>query len=268
MLKTRILTALVLLPLMLAALFGFPTLQWQGFSALVCGLALWEFARMAGFSPRDNALYLIISALLAGLIGWRHWEMPVAMHGLVLVFWLLLVPLWLRRRWALPKGLAAGVLGWLLMFPAWFAMVNWRAVADLAHGRQLLAIMALVWVADVAAYFAGKAFGRHKLAPAISPGKSREGVLGALVAVALFAVWVGQAGWMLLPLSSLGLLLLALPLTLVSVCGDLLESWFKRGAGMKDSSALLPGHGGVYDRIDSLVAVLAVSNALRVLAGW
>ncbi|TDR73840.1 phosphatidate cytidylyltransferase [Paludibacterium purpuratum] len=268
MLRTRILTALVLLPLMLAALFLFPTPAWAVFSALVCGLALWEFARMVGFSPLRNALYLLVSALMAAGLWWRGGVTFLPLHALALAFWLLMVPLWLKRRWRAPSGVAAAILGWLLMFPAWFAMLDWRKVADAAHARQLLAIMALVWVADVAAYFAGKAFGKRKLAPAISPGKSWEGVLGALIAVALYALWVSHMGWMMLPLAAWQWLLLALPLTMVSVGGDLLESWFKRCAGMKDSSALLPGHGGVYDRIDSLIAVLAVSNALRALAGW
>jgi phosphatidate cytidylyltransferase len=268
MLRTRILTALVLLPLMLAALFLLPSLGWAVFSALVCGLALWEFARMVGFTSWRKGLYLLVSALGAAWMSRRGQVPPMALHGLVLVFWLLAVPLWLKRRWHAPSGLPAALLGWLLMFPAWFAMLQWRAVADGAHALQLLAIMGLVWVADVAAYFSGKAFGKRKLAPAISPGKSWEGVLGALLAVALYAVWISHMGWMQLPLAMWQWLLLALPLTMVSVAGDLLESWFKRGAGMKDSSTLLPGHGGVYDRIDSLIAVLAVSNALRALAGW
>ncbi|MBV8047867.1 MAG: phosphatidate cytidylyltransferase [Paludibacterium sp.] len=268
MLRTRILTALVLLPLMLAALFLFPASAWAVFAALVCGLALWEFARMSGFTPWRNGIYLSVTALAAWGLGRAAVVPPPWLHGAVLAFWLLAVPLWLYRRWRAPSGLTAALLGWLLLFPAWFAMLEWRPEADAAHARQLLAIMGLVWIADVAAYFAGKAFGKRKLAPAISPGKSWEGVAGALLAVALYVQWVNHMGWMLLPLSRWQWLALALPLTMVSVGGDLLESWFKRCAGMKDSSALLPGHGGVYDRIDSLIAVLAVSNALRALAGW
>ena len=127
--------------------------------------------------------------------------------------------------------------------------------------------MGLVWVADVAAYFSGKAFGRRKLAPAISPGKSWEGVYGALIAVCVYTVLVTRLGWVQVDLPLSALLPVALALTAVSVEGDLLESWFKRSAGIKDSSALLPGHGGVYDRIDSLIAVLAVTHALLVLFG-
>jgi len=268
MLIPRVLTALVLLPLMLAALFVFPPLAWSIFSALVLGIALWEYARMARLAGRAQLAYLGCSALLA-LLAWRLGaHLPGWAHVAVLLFWLLLVPLWLSRHWTVCGGWTSWLLGWVLMFPAWFAMLDWRANANNQAALQLLAIMGLVWIADIAAYFSGKAFGRHKLAPSISPGKSWEGVVGALLAVALYVLAVEHAGWLSHPLASWLLLLLALPLTLVSVSGDLLESWFKRCASIKDSSRLLPGHGGVYDRIDSLIAVLAVSNALRALSGW
>lgn len=267
MLKTRILTALVLLPLMLAALFLFPPVAWAAFCTLVIGLGLWEYGRMAGLPPRQQAVYLVVSLALAVLF-WRAGIRPAApTHVAVLLFWLVLAPWWLVRRWQPRAGVFAWALGWVLMFPAWFAMLAWRPAAEPRHALALLALMGLVWVADVAAYFAGKAFGRHKLAPAISPGKSREGVYGAMVAVALYALLVGRLGWLGFPLANWQLVLLALPLTIVSVVGDLLESWLKRCAGVKDSSRLLPGHGGVYDRIDSLVAVLAVGNALAALIG-
>jgi phosphatidate cytidylyltransferase len=268
MLIPRILTALVLLPLMLSAIFTFPPLLWAGFSALITGLALWEYARMAKMKPAVMAGYLLLSALFA-LFSWsRAFHLPLWGHGLVLLFWLGVTPVWLVRRLPVPQGWRAWLLGWMLMFPAWFALLDWRPLAERQAGLQLLAVMALVWIADVAAYFAGKAFGRRKLAPAISPGKSWEGVFGALLVVALYALLLPQTGWLSLPLSGWQCLLLALPLTVVSVMGDLLESWFKRSAAIKDSSRLLPGHGGVYDRIDSLIAVLAVANALRVLSGW
>ena len=266
MLKTRILTALVLLPLMLAALFYFPPDAWAGFSWLIVVLALWEFSRMAAFGELAKWSYLGGSTLLAGVLWSAHYSMPLAGHALALAFWLLAAPCWLVKRWAIPRGGFAALLGWVLMFPAWFAFLELRPHAGNAAGLNLLAIMGLVWVADITAYFSGKAFGRRKLAPSISPGKSWEGVYGALVGVMLYAVLVNQLGWLSVSLPWWGVLLVALPLTAVSIAGDLLESWFKRSAGIKDSSQLLPGHGGVYDRIDSLIAVLAVTNALRVLA--
>ncbi|AXE31688.1 phosphatidate cytidylyltransferase [Chromobacterium phragmitis] len=267
MLITRILTALVLLPLMLAALFLFPAAAWAGFSWLIVILALWEYTRMVRMPLPQQACYLALSSLLAAAAWFGHWRMQGFEHAAVLALWLLLVPAWLAKRWAIPSGAPAWLLGWVLMLPAWFAFLEWRPNASAHDALALLAVMGLVWVADIAAYFSGKAFGRRKLAPAISPGKSWEGVYGAVVCVALYVALVDHFGWLDIKLPLWGLLLLALPLTAVSVCGDLLESWFKRSAGVKDSSRLLPGHGGVYDRIDSLIAVLAVSNALRALGG-
>ncbi|KZE34915.1 phosphatidate cytidylyltransferase [Crenobacter luteus] len=267
MLIPRILTALVLLPLMLAALFVFPPAAWAAFSALVVGLALWEFSRMVAMPRGVQTLYLVGSALAAAACWFTGWRPGPWLHGVALLVWLVLAPLWLARRWTLKDGWAARALGWALMWPAWLALLDWRPTPEPAHAYALLAVMGLVWVADIAAYFSGKAFGRHKLAPAISPGKSWEGVAGAAVAVAVYAYFVSGQGWLGQPLPLFALLPLALALTAVSVVGDLLESWFKRAAGVKDSSALLPGHGGVYDRIDSLIAVLAVGNALRALLG-
>ena len=138
---------------------------------------------------------------------------------------------------------------------------------DTAAAPKLLALMALVWLADVAAYFVGRACGKRKLAPAVSPGKSWEGALGGAAAVLAYACWLRANGWLFENLSWPATVLAALVLTAVSIEGDLLESWFKRSAGIKDSSSLLPGHGGVYDRTDSLIAVLAVYAAVQNLFG-
>ncbi len=264
MLKTRILTALVLLPLMLAALFVFPAPLWAAFSWLIVGVALWEFSRMAGLTGLTQWGYLAVSSALAALAWQQGWTLPPVAQLGVLAFWLVLAPLWLAKRWHLTHQPAAMALGWGMLFPCWFAFIELRPTP--ADAYALLAVMGLVWVADVAAYFAGRAFGKKKLAPAISPGKSWAGVYGALLAVVAYAVLVTQLGWVNVSLPLWALVPLALALTMVSVEGDLLESWFKRAAGVKDSSALLPGHGGVYDRIDSLIAVLAVTNALLALS--
>ena len=157
------------------------------------------------------------------------------------------------------------LLGWGLLLPFWFALLDLRP--DTAAAPKLLALMALVWLADVAAYFVGRACGKRKLAPAISPGKSWEGALGGAAAVLVYACWLRGNGWLFENLSWPATVLAALVLTVVSIEGDLLESWFKRSAGIKDSSSLLPGHGGVYDRTDSLIAVLAVYAAVQNLFG-
>jgi phosphatidate cytidylyltransferase len=181
---------------------------------------------------------------------------------LATAFWILAAPVWLARRLR-PSPAVCAAAGWLVVWPTWFAFVVLREWSP----WLLLAVAALVWVADVAAYFAGRRFGRHKLAPAVSPGKTWEGVAGALVGVAVYGValsWIART--QSTPLSTvfesaLGVPVIAamLGLAALSVVGDLLESWMKRGAGMKDSSALLPGHGGILDRIDALTSTLPVA---------
>jgi len=169
-----------------------------------------------------------------------------------------LAPLWLWRGWRLSSNDIAGYLtGWLLIVPTWAALV---ALQD-GHPWWLFGVMGLVWIADISAYFAGRAWGRHKLAPNISPGKTWEGVLGALVGVCAYSLvgaWVAGIS----PLDKLNWAPLLLALTAVSVLGDLFESMIKRQAGVKDSSQLLPGHGGFLDRLDSQTSMLPLAALL------
>jgi phosphatidate cytidylyltransferase len=173
--------------------------------------------------------------------------------------------MWLRLRLR-PAPWVLGLAGMLVIWPLWAAIVELRT----ASPWLLLAIMALVWIADIAAYFAGRRFGRRKLAPAISPGKTWEGVLGALVAVLAYGIVLDVLAHsrvtVLTPFFDGlwgGIAVLAmLALVALSVLGDLFESWMKRGAGRKDSSSLLPGHGGVLDRIDALTSTLPVAALL------
>ena len=158
--------------------------------------------------------------------------------------------------------------GWLVAWPTWFALVVLRETSP----WLLLAIAALVWVADIAAYFTGKRFGRHKLAPAVSPGKTWEGVAGGMAGVVLYgAVLAGVAHrWptpitpFFMPAGGLIAIVAIVALAAISIVGDLFESWMKRGVGLKDSSHLLPGHGGLLDRIDALTSTLPLA-ALGVL---
>ncbi|MCG9081685.1 phosphatidate cytidylyltransferase [Laribacter hongkongensis] len=266
MLRTRILTALVLLPLMIGALFFLPEPGWAAFAWLITAVGLWEWGRFFRFSASQHVLLTGGASILAGWMWLTGWQPEAFVQVSVLVLWLAVAPLWLKFRWILQHKLAGAFLGLWLLLPLWLALLEWRPSPQAAW--QLLALMALVWVADTAAYFSGKAFGRHKLAPAVSPGKSWEGVYGALIAVGGYALLVRASG--IFPFSSAPVwvwLVGAWLLTAVSIVGDLLESWFKRMAGMKDSSQLLPGHGGVLDRIDSLIAMLAVASAVRYFAG-
>ena len=263
MLKLRIITALILLPLMLGMLFYAPHGLWVAFSGLITLLALWEYSRMAKLGEGVKLPYLVGTALWMLFAYLGNWILPPLAWVLVLIFWFVVMPLWLKNKWQAVDGWKALAVGWMLMLPFWFALQLLRPDTDAAV--SLLAVMGLVWVADIFAYFSGKAYGKHKLAPAMSPGKSWEGAMGGAVCVLIYIIIVRNAGWLAFDWSWLATLFFALVLTAVSVGGDLLESWFKRVAGVKDSSSLLPGHGGVFDRVDSLIAVLSVYAAIHVL---
>lgn len=260
MLKQRILTALVLLPLMVGMLFYAGAGLWAAFAGLIALLALWEYARLCHMAAWQNGLYLLVSLGL----GWWLYQAGFRLHlwqqAVILAFWLAAVPLWLKYKWTVHANIVGWLLGWLLMLPFWLALVRLRP--DTAAAGYLLAIMGMVWIADIAAYFIGRAFGRHRLAPTISPNKSWEGALGGVVCVVIYAVILQWQHGFVVPLPLWATVLISVVLTAVSICGDLLESWLKRAAGIKDSSHLLPGHGGVFDRVDSLIAVLSVYAAL------
>lgn len=258
MLKQRIITALILLPIMLIMLFWSPHFLWEAFTALIALLALWEYGRMCGFNSTQQTQYLIGSTIFLLLAGLGDWQLPALAWLAVLGFWAGLMPLWLKHKWRLAGGWQAAATGWMLMLPFWFALSGLRG----DNPKALLAIMGLVWIADIFAYFCGRLFGRHKIAPAISPGKTWEGAIGGAVFVLIYMNYVRDAGWLTFNAPWLVMAIVALILTAVSVCGDLLESWLKRAAGVKDSSQLLPGHGGVFDRVDSLIAVLSVYAAI------
>lgn len=254
MLKQRVITAVILLPLVVGALLTGPAWLVEVLLAMGMLLAAREWAPLAGFHGHGWKLaymVLVIVLVAAGLVGIRQAGVLPAILLVASAWWLLALCLILWRP-RLPAWLA-GCAGLLAIVPAWLAI--WQLYQDAAYGPQwLVFLLGLVWAADIGAYFAGRAFGRHKLAPQVSPGKTWEGLLGGL----LLALLVGGAGawWFAWPLPAL--LALVTAATLASVVGDLTESLFKRRAGVKDSSSLLPGHGGVLDRLDSLLAAAPV----------
>lgn len=265
MLWQRVLTALVLLPLMLGMLFYAPPGLWAFFTALMVLLALYEYSRLCGMSAGQRLPYLGGTALFMLFAAAGDWMLPGIAWLLVLLFWFAGMPLWLKYKWKLAADWKSAAIGWLLMLPFWFGMQLLRPDTDAT--ASLLAVMGLVWIADIFAYFSGKAYGKHQLAPAISPKKSWEGAAGGVLAALVYMTVVLQLGWLNVDWSWLFAMVVALVLTAVSIGGDLLESWFKRAAGVKDSSRLLPGHGGVFDRIDSLIAVVSVYAAVSGLLG-
>ena len=270
MLRTRVITAVAFLAVFLGMLFFASAAAWSLFVLAVALLSCWEWSRLSGLGARGQAVFLFASGA-AGATFWLFYARDaqgaftsIASSAFILstIFWIVAAPAWLARK-ARPPALACAAAGWLVVWPTWFAFVILRD----ASPWLLLAIAALVWVADIAAYFAGRRFGRHKLAPTVSPGKTWEGVYGALAGVAVYGLalaWIAHGRFT--PFSAIfegarGLPVIACMLVLagLGVVGDLFESWMKRGAGMKDSSALLPGHGGILDRIDALTSTLPVA---------
>lgn len=262
--RQRITTALVLAPLPILAVLFLPTPWLAAVVAAVMLAGLWEWTAFAGIHDRlPRAAFLTANALLMAALVWGGGPSLFTLKLLALVgaLWWLLVPLWFRRpsfASADTAGnralkLAAGTLG---VVPAWCAL-GWLHSSEPFGPRWTLFALAIVWVADSGAYFAGSRFGRRKLAPAISPGKTWEGVYGGLAATALLALLafplLGLA-WADLP----ALVLLTLVVAGISVVGDLFESLMKRHSGVKDSGDLFPGHGGLMDRLDSILAALPV----------
>jgi phosphatidate cytidylyltransferase len=270
MLLTRVITALAILPVVLGMLFLAPPAGWALFMLVIALIACWEWSRMCGLSPAGQGAYLAASGAIGAFLWLMYLRLvpgnfaAMALTGFIIatVFWVAGAPLWLAQKLR-PSPSTCAAAGWVVAWPAWLAFVVLRDTSP----WLLLAVAALVWVADIAAYFAGKRFGRHKLAPAVSPGKTWEGVLGALAGVVAYGVvlaWIANEH--ATPLTSIFdegaaivVVLAMLGLTAVSVVGDLFESWMKRGAGLKDSSHLLPGHGGILDRIDALTSTLPVA---------
>lgn len=260
----RVLTALLLLPAAVAAVLLLPSPWFMALAAALLLLGLWEWTRLSGITGTAERLVLVgaHAALMAVLAryGWPHLFVPIVLLG---VLWWLLAIAWLRRfefgadlgrRRNRVLALASGTLA---MIPAWCALALLHT-GPLGPRWTLFAV-ALVWAADTGAFFAGRRFGARtpKLAPVISPNKTWAGVWGGMLLCVLFTTAVAPllgVSWGQLP----ALLGLALVAAVASIVGDLYESMLKRHAGAKDSGALIPGHGGVLDRMDSMLAALPV----------
>lgn len=261
MLRDRVVTAIALLAGLLGAVFLLPAAAWVVLCAALCGAAAWEWGALARFERSLRMSTAFAFAAASALLGWSAGlaggnaagaAALVPLYVFSALFWLFVVPLWLRAKWALSNPMLASLVGFVVIVPTALAMMHLRIIGPWI----LLGTMAVVWVADIAAYFTGRACGRHKLAPAISPGKTWEGAAGAAVAVLVFGFGVLAAREALPAEGSGAVALVLIAWTAVSIVGDLFESLLKRQAGLKDSGSILPGHGGILDRIDSLTSTL------------
>jgi phosphatidate cytidylyltransferase len=264
MLKARIITALILAPCAIAAIYLL-ALEWYAIVFwLVAALGAYEFAGLAGLDGLPKRLgYVGVYTALVAASWWLDPLMPVGLWIGVLIwalatFTVLAYPASAR---VVRRGWITGVAGILICWAAWISLVVIRAAPD--GSTWVLWLLFLVWGADVGAYFAGRRFGHNKLAPSVSPGKTWEGVWGGLAMSSLVC------GLLLVVMGrfNLGWLAVMVLLVGVSVFGDLFESVLKRVRGMKDSGSLLPGHGGVLDRIDSVIAVLPCLALILLQAG-
>lgn len=261
MLKQRIITALVLGTTVLGLLLFLPPLGFLSFAAFVMLLAAWEWTRLARWQGRMlRAGYVLLAGALMALLAFQHAGQReiVLLAGClwwVFAFYLIRRFPGLGAHWQHPALLAA--VGLLVLLPGWSALLH---LADSpGYAASILLLLTLVAAADIGAYFAGRAFGQHKLAVNVSPNKTWEGFAGgmllcSLVALAAWLAWKPQDATGLPAL--LRVLASALSVAVFSVVGDLFESLVKRQAGLKDSGSMLPGHGGVLDRIDSITAAL------------
>jgi len=279
MLKTRVITAIVLLGIFLPVLWFAPLIYLGALLAIVITLAAWEWWRLL-FPNNQRRAFSYAGLCLLNLVAWLMYADIDAVQVLLcltLAFWLLLAPFIMKQSlqlnlesWCWP--LAA--IGLFILPACWFALMHLRAVSM----ALFLSVLILVWAADIGAYFAGKAFGKHKLAKNLSPGKSIEGAVGGYLLVMVigilgatlfadypftqnnfFALIQSSWGWS-------GMILVTALCVVMSIQGDLFESQLKRVAGVKDSSALLPGHGGFLDRIDALLPVLPLAGLIILMA--
>ena len=248
MLGQRIITAVVLLALLLPALFAPTPWPFQALTLVLIAAAGWEWGRLNGASQAAALVFGAVVALACAAVLWRQWSAPAALWWVAGALWVVGGAAALRTgpgAWPKLPCRVRGIIGLLVLWAAWLAIGQARTIGI----NFLLSVFALVWAADIAAYFAGRTFGRRKLAPSISPGKTWEGVLGGMVGVGLLAgAWIAaDSAWqpdslslysqLLARWGAAGAALSLVGLTALSVVGDLFESLVKRAAGAKDSSS-------------------------------
>lgn len=288
MLKQRIITAVLLAPAVIWAIFYLPLNYFAGLILAITAIGAWEWGPLMGFANTARRLFFVATYVIIISLLWHFlppqtlWlskgviqEHALSLLWISVIWWALsalLMFLYPRysQFWTSHRSIR-GVFGWLTLVPTWLAFVVLRSSdyqLDPYHGAQLIMFLFLmVWSADIGAYFVGKAIGKRKLMPNVSPGKTIEGFLGGVVfACILISIASHEMNWD--HGQYLTVILVTILITTLSVLGDLNESMFKRQAGVKDSGTILPGHGGILDRIDSLTATTPIFALCYVLIGW
>ncbi|MBP6367180.1 MAG: phosphatidate cytidylyltransferase [Nitrosomonas sp.] len=259
MLKARILTAIIILPLFLSALFYLQDIFWAAFLLLLTVVGAREWSNLTQFSVKNTIIFMLLTGLFGGELLLLLSESIktnayssnlISLYILSFVFWSTAAPLYLKQLYTVKNPFLWMLIGWILLLPTCLALYQLRAINPLL----LLGFMATIWISDTAAYFTGRTFGKHKLAYTISPNKTWEGVAGALIAVVLYGL--AWNFWLIEESLIITLVPLLIIMAILGVIGDLYESLIKRQAGVKDSGNILPGHGGILDRIDALTSAL------------
>jgi phosphatidate cytidylyltransferase len=273
LLKQRILTALILAPIAIACIFALPPTGFSIFIGVVLGIGAWEWANFAGLKGAYKFIYAVVLMALMFLCIFLP-PLPILILGTLwwcVAFGLMSTYPSTAHYWSSETDSASiviSLIGLLNLLPAFVALMTLKQSVDSSF--LILLLFFLIWGADVGAYFSGRTFGKHKLAPKVSPGKSWEGFWGGLVFAVAIAVFMvsGLGKPALHSLDGIIFILSCAFIVMISVLGDLVESMFKRNRGIKDSSHLLPGHGGILDRVDSLLSAGPFFAILIIVLDW
>ena len=262
MLKARVLTVLIVLPLFLSALFYLQDIFWLALLLILTVIGAREWSKLARFSVKNTIVFMLLTVIIGSeLLLLLRESVQVNAYStnviwayiLSVIFCIGGVPIYLKKYYTIKNPFMWMLTGWIVLLPTCLALYQLRFISPLL----LLGFMATLWISDTAAYFTGRAFGKYKLAQAISPNKTWEGVIGAMIAVFVYGlVWSFSVTDESIVLALVPLLMV---MAMLGIIGDLYESMLKRQAGLKDSGNILPGHGGILDRIDALTSSLPLA---------
>ncbi len=259
MLKQRTITSILMFMIFCIVLFGLPTLYFTIAGFLLMATAMYELGKMYKFTITEQSALIAFAAIIGFGTYFSDYDSSQVVRFISVITWCFIAPAILILQ---PKNftkVSVFLLALTIFVPTFYSLFMLKGILG---SWQLLSIFMIAWIADTGAYFVGKKFGKHKLAINISPGKTLEGALGGLLFVLIYLSVLKYYNLTIYLYSYFAVLKFGLILTTVCILGDLIESWFKRVANVKDSGKILPGHGGIFDRIDGLVAVIAIAFAL------